>query len=139
MSYGENVSDSYLLEGSNKGLEDKRQTPGDMKTRPNNNENWSNNEENHFSICKVSLVQDLSIIPDKFQYVEMHLIKNVTLVRDLSIIPDKFQYVEMHLIKNVFCIRAIPWCSYDIANVKKYRGKLQLLNGSRCKGNFNIQ
>ncbi len=157
MSSGEIVSNSYLVEGGNQGAKPKNQAPGELKNSiwncvgcPASTSNWLYFREDTFSSLEIEFCQDWPLIPDRHDYFEgLEFKGNVKIgsnnnvnwsnnkvfgVRVLSIIPDKFQTAEMNLI--VFCIRAIPWCCYDLASVKKFSIKLQLLNDSRYKANF---
>ena len=159
MSSGEIVSNSYLVEGGNQGAKPKNQAPGELKNSiwncvgcPASTSNWLYFREDTFSSLEIEFCLDWPLILDRYDYFEgLEFKGNVKTgsnnnvnwsnnkvfgVRVLSIIPDKFQTAEMNLI--VFCIRAIPWCCYDLASVKKYSSKLQLLNDSRYKANFNI-
>ena len=76
MSYGETLSESFLVEGATKGTKTKSQAPGEMKNSwstfvgPSGSTNWLNCREEHFSTYEVSLIGELPMIIDRYTYFE---------------------------------------------------------------------
>ena len=76
MSYGETLSESFLVEGATMGTKTKSQAPGEMKNSwstfvgPSGSTNWLNCREEHFSTYEVSLIGELPMIIDRYTYFE---------------------------------------------------------------------
>ncbi len=76
MSYGETVSDSYLVEGGNQVAKPKSQAPGELTNSIWNcvglagTNDWLNCREDNLSSYEIVLCQDLPSILDRYDYFE---------------------------------------------------------------------
>jgi len=76
ISYGEHVSTSHLIEGAGRMDKDKTKAPGELKNSmfefvgPDNNSNWVNCYEKHFSVFEQSLIAEIPVIPERYKYFE---------------------------------------------------------------------
>ncbi len=76
ISYGEHVSTTHLIEGAGKMDKNKTTAPGELKNSlfdfwgPDNNTNWVNCYEKHFSTFEQALIAEIPVIPDRYTYFE---------------------------------------------------------------------
>ena len=76
ISYGEHVSTSHLIEGAGRMDKTKATAPGELKNSlfefwgPDNNNNWVNCYERHFSTFEQALIAEIPVIPDRYTYFE---------------------------------------------------------------------
>lgn len=76
ISYGEHVSTSHLIEGAGRMDKSKITAPGELKNSmfdfwgPDNNTNWVNCYEKHFSNFEQALIAEIPVIPDRYTYFE---------------------------------------------------------------------
>ena len=76
MSYGETVSDTYLVEGGARVSKPKTLAPGELKNSiwnfvgPAGTNNWLNFREDTFSTYEIALCENLPVIMDRYTYFE---------------------------------------------------------------------